>query len=788
MNLSKRALVVIIPVLLVSYCVAALSVYSLLENTTKRLEQSRLDLAATELAASFNQYSTFGENYLLTLVGKPAFRRMIGEHENVYHHVALGSSIEATIRSFKQHQSNKLSFAVVEMKPKEKELYYFELSDDPFAVMSEAQKQTYRDMFSAKSPSGWSLIEDKHGKAEIVISGIIDRTTYRRPIRTLLNDGIAVQFSIEPSNYLVLKQKIEDNYQAIVTTGGAAPKKIAGLHASQRLGKDLAVHIAVPPSYLDGRLAATRVLLFIISLLFFIFSSLLLYRLINRYITAPIKALEVELGSVQTDNKSNINLRHSGQGEVGRLESTFHKIYGELSRSYLKTKELAEHDPLTKLHNLTYVSELVQERLIEARKNDGNIALIYIDLDNFKLVNDKYGHEVGDALLKAFAARLNNVIRQVDLVCGINPADTTLGRIAGDEFAVIISHFEDKDVPSRIAQRVLSIFDKGFVFEQGTFPVSASIGISLYPEDGHTLSQLLSNADHAMYQAKNSGKNKISFYSKELALKLRRRMDIERELSVIDFDDEFHLVYMPLVCSKSNQIDGFEVLLRWTSAKLGFVGPDEFIPIAEANGMFVNIDAWVSEAAIKSYKVLKQRLGRDFRLSINLSSAQLNMNLVAVGLNSLAEQYQVPTQNIQLEMTETLNVEYSKQADALLNVLCDSGFKIAIDDFGTGYTALLQLVEYPAHMIKFDKEFVDKAMHPQNRSMLEPLVSLCQSQGLEVTVEGVETEEGVNYLRSIGCDYLQGYYFGLPAKIDDLDLVSPGKHYKTAKAGLAQPQ
>ena len=203
------------------------------------------------------------------------------------------------------------------------------------------------------------------------------------------------------------------------------------------------------------------------------------------------------------------------------------------------------------------------------------------------------------------------------------------------------------------------------------------------------------------------------------------------------------------------------------------MGPDEFIPIAEASGQFNKIDSWVTEHAMMKYETLKQRLGRDYTLSINLSSAQLNMNNIAKHLFEMLDKYHINPQNIQLEMTETLNVEYTQQADALFKTLCDKGFKIAIDDFGTGYTALLQLIEYPAHMIKFDKTFVDKTMLENNRSMLEPVIALCHSQNLKVTIEGVETEEMANYLIGIGADYLQGFYYGKPVKLDDLNLELP---------------
>ena len=259
----------------------------------------------------------------------------------------------------------------------------------------------------------------------------------------------------------------------------------------------------------------------------------------------------------------------------------------------------------------------------------------------------------------------------------------------------------------------------------------------------------------------------------------RRKMEIEQELKTLNPDKEFFLVYMALVNANSKKIEGFEVLLRWKSSKLGFVGPDEFVPIAETCGLFNKIDAWVTENAIASYHRLRDKLGYDYKLSINLSSAQLNLNLIGDSLVELVKRYNVQPELIQLEITETINVEYTNKANTLLNILCDLGFQIAIDDFGTGYTALLQLIEYPAKMIKFDKTFVEKAMLPTNRMMLSPLVSLCHSQGLKVTVEGVETEEMADYLSSIGCDMLQGFFYGKPVPLGELVLPECYKKIST---------
>jgi len=769
MTLSNRAIFLIVPVLLLSYAAAALTVYFALERRVTALEQTRLDLAATELSSAFSSYSTFAESYLLSLTENDAFRNLVKSKHDVFMNVTLGASIEENIRSYTQHQSNKLSFLVAQREPEIKELYYFELSDDPFASTNPLQKESYLNFIDRNLSESWDFVEEGGKDAMIIVTRAIDQQTFKRPIQTQIAESLVVQFALEPSSFLKLREQILIDYDASISITDQSSIESTKLHTIKPIGPNKFLLIMAPHSYLQSILVSTQIALFVISVLFFIFSSVLLYKLVSQFITGPIHDLEAELSDVINHNKDKLELQYQKDDEIGRLGKTFQSVYGALSDSYKKVKDLAEHDPLTKLHNLAYVTNSAQKALRDAEQHHKKVALIYIDLDNFKFVNDKYGHNVGDALLKSFASRLTNVTRNADLIFGATSGLSTHGRIAGDEFAVILADYLDDSVPGSVAKRILSIFDNGFTFEQGTFPVSVSIGIAIYPEDGHTLTQLVSNADNAMYQAKNSGKNGIAFYSKELATHMRRRMDIENELKAISMDDEFYLVFMPLICTHSNKIDGYEVLLRWESSVLGFVGPDEFIPIAEASGVFSQIDDWVAESALRSYAELQAKLGYDFKLSINLSSAQLNVNKIAERLAELAKRYSVEPKFIQLEMTETLNVEFTKKAKSLLNALCLEGFQIAIDDFGTGYTALLQLIEYPAHMIKFDKFLVDKAMQPDNREMLKPLISLCHSQGLKVTAEGVETKQTAEYLASIGCDYLQGYLFGKPARIEDLN-------------------
>ncbi len=772
MNLNKRALFLIIPVVFLSFLVASSAFYWSLEKTIRGLEENRLELAITELTTSFHQYSTFAESYLEATLQNTALRRFLSSQDSQYKQVSLGTAITKATGKFKHHRSDRLSFLIVDHinMEKPKEQFFFEISDDPFSNLSSGLRRDYESFIASNNSRVWGYTQEPDGTGKITTSRIVDRITLFEPTDIASNNSVLLQLAVEPTRYLELKKSLIETYQADISYNKVLPNNSYAFRNKAYLGPGEVLFIDVPESYLTERLLPVRATIILVSIALFFVSALILLHLVKRYITGPIESLESQLSNVVDQHQDNISISHIGNDEVGRLQRTFHKLYGELATAYKRTKQLAERDPLTQLHNMSYIHEQAANAIEEAREKDECVALIYIDLDNFKFVNDKYGHDVGDALLQAFAARLSSAVRSEDLVCSKKMPLASPGRIAGDEFSVVVRGIHDATVPEQIGKRVLSLFKEGFHFDKGQFPVSASIGISMYPADGDTLAELLANADNAMYQAKDNGKNSIAFYSKELATSMRRRMEIEHELHNMDTDKEFYLVYMPLVATKNNSVDGFEVLLRWNSPKLGFVGPDEFVPIAERCGLFEKIDNWVTENAMRQYAQLKESLGRDFKLSINLSSAQLNLNLIGHRLIELIKQHKIPSHCIQLEMTETLSVEFSRQANQFLELLREQGFNVAIDDFGTGHTALLQLVEYPADMIKFDKTFVEKAMEPTNRAMLGPLVSLCHSQGLKVTVEGVETKEMASYLTDIGCDYLQGYYFGKPAKLEDLKL------------------
>jgi EAL domain-containing protein (putative c-di-GMP-specific phosphodiesterase class I) len=293
------------------------------------------------------------------------------------------------------------------------------------------------------------------------------------------------------------------------------------------------------------------------------------------------------------------------------------------------------------------------------------------------------------------------------------------------------------------------------------------VGIAVFPDDGHTVTQLISNADLAMYQAKHAGKNRYAFYSREIAEQSRRLVNVEEQLNKMDPDEELRLVYMPIV-DRNKQCVCCEVLLRWDSPVLGNVSPVEFMPIAESSGQFVKIDYWVIDKAISTLSQIRKNLGEDVKLSINISSAQLGSEQVTRYLNEILKKYNVSGSDIEIEITETYNLEQIENTLDRLDIFLDQEFSIVIDDFGVGNTSLMQLIDCPIDKIKLDRDFVDRVTRTHKEELIKAFIKLCHIQNIEVTAEGIETEQQYQLLLDAECDYLQGYYFSRPKPLSDL--------------------
>ena len=769
MNLSKRSLLVITPVVLLSFLVASLIIYEQAQIFVQRQEQNRLNYAVSQLAAVFNQYTTFTESYLHAITESHSFHEYLQTSDEAYNELALVRSVEDSLRTFRQHRSDYLSLAIANRSPEPAITYYFELSDNPFSPISSGLSEFAFDVLKSGKAERWNYLQPDGERNTIVKAKLIDRFTLIEPFPGEVSNSFVVQLAIEPTEFNQLRTQLEAELLANFVIA-EQPPEFPGLQASASLSDNHLLFAGLPADHVQRQLRPVTIWLITISLLFATTASICLHGLVRRYVTRPVSVLERDLADVIAGRSATIAVRQGGDDEISRLANTFRTLYGDLASAYEATRRLMQRDNLTNLYNLSHINEMARNALQEAKESGDQVALLYLDLDNFKFVNDKYGHKFGDELLVAFASHLAEVAEIATRKANLEQIPQILpGRVAGDQFCLLVRHPEAFIIIREIAERVLNLLSSGLSFAQAHFPITVSIGIAVFPQDADAVSQLISNADTAMHQAKLQGKNQIAYYSPALAGKLRRRQEIETELKLVNPDKEFKLVYMPLLNVRSGELDGFEVLLRWDSPRLGNVEPDEFVPIAESSGVFAMIDEWVIRTGLSTYPTIRNMLARDFKISLNISSAQLQLSNLQEVLDRYAQRFGIEPQFIQLEITETVNIEYTSYASTFLNRLHNAGYLLALDDFGAGFTSLLRIVEYPISMVKFDKNFIQQTLKRGNRQILKPLVELCHTNGMLVTMEGAESQEDIDLLRSFDCDYIQGYFLGRPISLADME-------------------
>lgn len=423
---------------------------------------------------------------------------------------------------------------------------------------------------------------------------------------------------------------------------------------------------------------------------------------------------------------------------------------------------LAFFDSLTGLPNRWTLQNSL-ERLLQRRKHEHTIALMYIDLDNFKHVNDNYGHEVGDKLLTHFGARLRAAVRPNDVVSndalsadGVNE----VARLAGDEFVVVLTELNTPLEAARVAARILEMFQGGFEVEGATYPVFASIGVAVSPHDSLEASGLLRFADAAMYQAKARGNNCVEFFTREIADSLDRNQQIETGLRAALADNDFSLVYSPMKSCETGEIVGVEALLRCSHPALKDFSPDEFIPVAESSGLIHEIDLWVLRHGLDDLVWLREQVGYDGQFCVNLSGVELLNDEMPALLQLLLEERGLPARQLELEITETSLVPDNPVVEGVLNDFSSLGVSLSLDDFGTGYTSFNQLFLYPASCLKIDREFIRGwlSQRVEPAKIIEVILNLARIYGLRVVAEGVESEAQFRHLQQLGYDWVQGYW------------------------------
>lgn len=419
---------------------------------------------------------------------------------------------------------------------------------------------------------------------------------------------------------------------------------------------------------------------------------------------------------------------------------------------------MARHDSLTGLPNRLLFSTLLNAAIKTAERYSRTFAVMFIDLDRFKFINDTLGHEAGDALLKEITARFTQALRASDVIA----------RLGGDEFVVLVQEMPDRDHAVAVGRKLLSAAIKPIDLMGQECRVTASIGIALYPLDGRDEQTLMKNADSAMYHAKEEGKNNFQFYSSEISTQTLERLTLESNLRRALERHELSLAYQAKVDLKSNRITGVEALLRWHNAELGFVSPAKFIPVAEETGLIVHIGRWVMKTACLQNMAWQRQGLPPIRMAVNLSVRQFADERLLDDVVAILQDTGMAPGLLELEITEGMIVHNVDRAIKLLTAIKELGVRLAIDDFGTGYSSLGQLKNFPIDTLKVDRSFIrDLARNSEDKAITSAIIAMGKTLSLTVVAEGVETADQQTFLREQACDEMQGYYFSKPIGADE---------------------
>ncbi|CAL63194.2 Conserved hypothetical protein; putative PAS, GGDEF and EAL domains [Herminiimonas arsenicoxydans] len=424
-----------------------------------------------------------------------------------------------------------------------------------------------------------------------------------------------------------------------------------------------------------------------------------------------------------------------------------------------RLRHMATHDELTNLPNRALLADRLSMGMAQARRTNIGFSVIALDLDGFKKVNDALGHAVGDALLRIAAGRLRETLRDVD----------TLARVGGDEFVAVLPGAIDEAEIQNVARRMISALQLPFEINDDTLYVSASIGVAIYPIHGDSEVKLLAHADAAMYRAKETGKARCIIYN-ELAFN-RIEHDVSMEAAMFEAvrNGEFLLHYQPIVDAQTRQIMGFEALMRWMRPDIGLVPPNQFIPMAEDNGLINLLGAWALKSACVQLKRFEEAAGRQLYVSVNVSPRQFRNDQFLGMMDEALKLSGLEGHQLMLEITEGILMSDPEHAEVLLNKIAERGVRIAIDDFGTGYSSLIYLKRFPIAALKIDRTFIkDLPASVKDAAICNVILNLAGSLNLQTVAEGVENEQQLAFLSTQGCSLIQGFHTGYPSLPDSL--------------------
>lgn len=467
------------------------------------------------------------------------------------------------------------------------------------------------------------------------------------------------------------------------------------------------------------------------------------------------RTLPIELSSMgmYVNANANINKKKTYLGTYGVARDITERKVAEDTINFQ-----AYHDLLTRLPNRALLRDRLGLAISQAKRENERLAVMFLDLDRFKNINDSLGHMIGDELLQQVSLRLKECLREGD----------TLARFGGDEFTLLLPKIsKNRDDVNHIAEKITEVLKEPFIVDGHELYVSVSIGIAMYPQDGTAMDSLIKNADVAMYHVKGQGKNGYQFYSNDMHEPYFHNLSLDTGIHKALENHEFDLVYQPQINLKSGEIVGVEALLRWQHPEHGNISPSEFIPFAEESGLIVEIEEWVLRTALAERKRWSDMGLHNIRMSINMSARHLAEKNIVQDITSILKEYGLPGDCLEIEITENAIMDDMDSVIRKLNELTEYGIMIAIDDFGTGYSSLSYLHKLPIQTLKIDRTFLNESRYSRDdNTIVNTIVAMAKGLELNVIAEGVETQSQLEYLRKMGCNEAQGFLFGKPLPPD----------------------
>lgn len=483
-------------------------------------------------------------------------------------------------------------------------------------------------------------------------------------------------------------------------------------------------------------------------------------------ISEPIMRLVQTMKRVSLEKNFHLRTEKSSNDEVGTLIEGFNEMLEEIAgrdellrQRHDHLQQLAHFDNLTRLPNRVLFYDRLTQALLQAARLEQNVAILFVDLDHFKDINDTLGHRIGDLLLMEVAKRLQEIVRACD----------TVARMGGDEFTLCLQNMEDPDNATLVAQKIVTNLARPYLIEGEEIFVTASVGITLFPADGLSVDELLKNADTAMYHVKDNGKNMFQFYSQEMNARACKRLTLQNSLRHALERNEFRLYYQPKIDIASRKLTGMEALLRWAHPEKGLIGPDNFIPLAEETGLIVPIGEWVLQSACLQINSWEAQGYPPLRIAVNISPVQFKREDFAESIHRILEETGVNPHFLELELTEGALMQEVESSVEILNRFREIGIHISIDDFGTGYSSLSYLKRFPIDKLKIDRSFIfNLTENRDDNAIVTAIIAMAHSLDLKIIAEGVETEDQLAFLIKQGCQEMQGYLYSRPLPPEEI--------------------